>query len=178
MIIIFTCGSILWWWLNNQYSIWHYFIWKWFQFKIHASYNGKGSFQFHVYALWNISRSVTDHHQFYFHTSLRLTQIDTTQHNVEQVTTNYDDISWPMMKILHSNLHFNPSLVVYPNDLQMLVQTLNNFVLSFSLSALFSIPMQWSSHAASTNVYNKKTKFVIFQMSSSKENKFTKKQFT
>lgn len=60
----------------------------------------------------------------------------------------------------------------------MLVQSLNNSVLSFALYASFSTTMQWLSLVASTDVYNKTTKVVTFQISSTKTKKLTKKQFT
>lgn len=90
------------------------------------------------------------------------------QHNVDQVTTNDDDISQPMMKIMHTNIHLILSLDMYLNELQMIVQTLNTYVLSFALYGSFSILMQWLSLAASTTVYNKTTKVVTSHISSSK----------
>ncbi|CAH1451349.1 unnamed protein product [Lactuca virosa] len=59
----------------------------------------------------------------------------------------------------------------------MLVQTLNNSVLSFALSTSFVIPMEWLSLAASTAVFNKINKVVMFQLTNSKSNNLTRKQF-
>lgn len=99
----------------------------------------------------------------------------TTQHNVDQVTTNEDDISQTTMKVLHTNLRLIPSLDLYPNELQMIVKTLNNYVLSFALSGSFTILMKWLSLVASMAVFNKPTKVVTFKISSSKTKNLTKK---
>ncbi|CAH1426019.1 unnamed protein product [Lactuca virosa] len=98
-----------------------------------------------------------------------------TQHNFDEVTTNEEEISQQTMKILHTNLHLIPSLDVYPNELQLIVQILNNYVLSFALSGTFSILIQWLSLVASMVVFNKSTKVVTFQLLSFKTKKLTKK---
>ncbi|CAH1450694.1 unnamed protein product [Lactuca virosa] len=100
-----------------------------------------------------------------------------TQSNVDPVTTNEDEISQPMMKISHTNLRLIPSLDVYPSEFHLIVQILNNFVLSFALSGKFSILMEWLSLPIFMTVFKKTTKVLTFQISSSKTKKFTWKQF-
>lgn len=59
----------------------------------------------------------------------------------------------------------------------MLIQTLNNFDLSTSLSSSFPVPMSWISFAGSTAVFNKSTKFITFQLKNSNMRKLTRKNF-
>lgn len=101
-----------------------------------------------------------------------------SHHNVEPITTNDDEIPQLMINIQTTNLHLVPSLDHYLNELQMLIQTLNNSVLSFSLSATFAIPMEWLSLATSIVVFNKTIKVVIFLFLNSKTKKLPRKQFT
>lgn len=100
-----------------------------------------------------------------------------TQHNVDPFTTNDKDISQPMLKIIHKNLRLILSLDVYPNELQLLVQILNNSGLSFAFYGTFSSPIQWLSLVSSMVLYNNKTIVVNFQITLSKTKKLIKKQF-
>lgn len=82
--------------------------------------------------------------------------------NVDHTTTNVEEVSQPMMIIQHTNLRLVPSLEAYPEELQMLIQTLNNSILSYALVALFVVPMELLSLVALIAVYNKTTKVVTF----------------
>ncbi|CAH1431922.1 unnamed protein product [Lactuca virosa] len=88
-----------------------------------------------------------------------------SHHNVNPTTTNDEEVSQLMMKIQTTNIRLVPSLDQYLEELQMLVQTLKNFVLSFALSSSFAIPIEWLSLVSSTAVFNKTNKVVTLQIS-------------
>lgn len=56
-------------------------------------------------------------------------------------TTNEEEISQPLMKIQNMNLQLLPMVHRYPEQLETLIQTLNNYVLSTTLSSSFAVPM-------------------------------------
>ncbi|CAH1454218.1 unnamed protein product [Lactuca virosa] len=99
-----------------------------------------------------------------------------TPHNVDPTTTNDEEITQLMMMIQNTNLRLVPTLDQYPEELRMLIQTLNNSNLSYALSSSFAIPMEWLSLSTSTTVFNKTNKVVTFQLSNSKTKKLTQKQ--
>ena len=65
----------------------------------------------------------------------------------------------------------------YPEQLHMLIQTLNNSILSTMLSDSSAVPMTWISLVGSMVVFNKTTKVVTFQLMNSKIRKLTRKHF-
>ncbi|CAI9271719.1 unnamed protein product [Lactuca saligna] len=91
------------------------------------------------------------------------------QTNVDPTnTTNEEEISQSLMKIQNTNLRLLPTVDQYLEQLRMLIQTLNNVVLSTVLSYSFVVPMSLISLAGSTTVFNKTTKVVQFQLTNSK----------
>lgn len=68
------------------------------------------------------------------------------------------------MKIQHTNFRLVPFVDTYPEELWMLVQTLDKYVLSFDLSASFVITMEWFSLASLTAVFSKTTKVATFKI--------------
>lgn len=104
--------------------------------------------------------------------------MDAQTNIVDQSNTNVEEISQPTMKIERNDICFNPLLNNYLDELQMLVQVLNDFVLNHALSASFGIPTMWLSLGASAAIYNRTTGLVTFQLSSNKTTKLTKNQFS
>lgn len=83
-----------------------------------------------------------------------------------------------MMKIQTTNIHLVPSTDQYSEKLWMLVQTLNNPVLSTALSSSFALPMEQLSFSSSIVVFNKTNMVVMFQLVNPKMKKLTRKQFS
>lgn len=96
---------------------------------------------------------------------------------VDQLNTNDEEISQPTLKIQHNNLWFNPLINDHPDELKMLVQVMNDSVLTYTLTALFAIPMKWLSLVDSTVVYNRTTELVTFHVTSNKTKRLMNKQF-
>lgn len=69
--------------------------------------------------------------------------MDASQHIADPTTTNDEEDSQPTMKIQTTNLCMVSSLDQYPKELRMYVQTLNNYVLSTTLSSSFAVPIKW-----------------------------------
>ncbi|CAI9282258.1 unnamed protein product [Lactuca saligna] len=82
------------------------------------------------------------------------------------------------MKIPSNNIWFNPLIKVYPDKLKMLIQVLNDSILTHALLTSFSISMKWLSLASLTDVYNRTTEIVTFQLIMNKRKRLTKKQFS
>lgn len=60
---------------------------------------------------------------------------------VDQFDTTNDIESIPWMKILSNNVRFHPNLAVYPDELKMMIQSLNDFVLAYALYYSFVVPI-------------------------------------
>lgn len=86
----------------------------------------------------------------------------TAQPVVDHFNTTGEGVYDPQIKIQSNNVWFNPNVVVYPEELKMLIQFLNNLVLAHALTSSFSIPMSWLSLVCSTDVYNKDMEVVTF----------------
>ncbi|CAH1412368.1 unnamed protein product [Lactuca virosa] len=82
-----------------------------------------------------------------------------------------------MIKIQNTNLRLVPTIDQYPEPIWMLVQTINNSVLSTALYSSLTVPMMWISLASSTAIFNKTTQVVTFQLRNSKTVKLTRKNF-
>lgn len=70
-----------------------------------------------------------------------------------------------------------PTLSMYPEELKMPIQCLNDSALAHALSSSFAIPMHWLLLACSTTVYNKNIEVVTFQMESKGTKRLLKNQF-
>ncbi|CAH1435831.1 unnamed protein product [Lactuca virosa] len=94
---------------------------------------------------------------------------------VDQFNTNDEEISQPTMKIQSKNLWFNPLIKDYLEELKMILQVMNDSILTHALTASFAIPMKWLYLVASTAVYNRTIEIVTFQLTSSKSKQLTNK---
>ncbi|CAI9281406.1 unnamed protein product [Lactuca saligna] len=88
-----------------------------------------------------------------------------------------DASSQPLLKIQSSNYRVQPDVTKYPEELKMLIVSLNHSFLSSVMATSFLVPMTWLSLECSTTVFNKTSNVVTFQLTNNKKYKLTKKQF-
>lgn len=94
---------------------------------------------------------------------------------IYQFKTNEENIYVTNMKVQSNNPYFYPFAVVYPEVVKTLVQVMKDSCLAHALSASFSIPMKQLSIVGSTDMYNKKTQIITFQLESQKIKRLNKK---
>lgn len=61
---------------------------------------------------------------------------------VDELNTNNDEISQPTMKIQHNNIWFNPLIKDYPSELNMLVQVINDSILTHMLTTSLAVTIK------------------------------------
>lgn len=88
--------------------------------------------------------------------------------NIDPSQTTDEATSQPLLKIQSTNYRVQPNVYAYPNELKMLIVSLNHSVLSTVMSTSFSTLLTWLSLVASTTMFKKTTKVVTFQLTNEK----------
>lgn len=89
-----------------------------------------------------------------------------------------DEASSQPLNIQGSNYRVQPGESRYPEELQMLIVSLNHSFISTVMTSSFLVPMTWLSLADSTAVFNKTSKVVTFWLTNDKKYKLTKRQLS
>ena len=91
--------------------------------------------------------------------------------------TTKDVTSQPIMKIQSTNFQVQGDVTVYPEELKMLIVSLQHSVLSRAMFNSFPVPVSWLSVVFSTATYNKTISIVTFQLMNDKKFRLSKKVF-
>lgn len=128
---------------------------------LHASYKEGLTIQFSLSNLPNAHKNPNPNVLIIFKILFSII-MSTANTIIDHFNMTDDEVFVPHKKIQSNNIWFNPTLSVYPEELKMLVQCLNNSILAHALTSSFAIPMNWLSLSCFTTVYNNMNEFVTF----------------
>lgn len=91
--------------------------------------------------------------------------------------TTVDVTSQPIMKIQGTNYPVEGDVSLYPEELKMLIVTLNRSVLSTAMFNYFVVPLSWLSQVGSTATYCKALDVIMFNLVNDKKIRLYRKLF-